>query len=268
MTIKQINDMTGPELRDLYARLYGKAVKSTNPAWLRQQCAAGIKAQQAAKVRASRAERAADKVKAIDPVEACPKAPVAAASAGPTLVSTERRYEMSTSTVMAAVAKMPYATGHEPRAGKPFAHDPKIPAVGSRLVREWKGVTHLVVVAAHGFAYQGKIYRSLRALARIITGTVFYEGKLFFGVVKRAPGGRTARTPRTPKPSPAARYLAAAARYNAVAHLVNEQTGANWPEALGEVAPVGDSAMVKTAAARLRELARDLDLVTKLSAAA
>ena len=52
---------------------------------------------------------------------------------------------------------------------------------GTRLLREWQGVTHHVTVQAEGFEYKGKIYRSLTAIARLITGTA-WSGPLFFGL--------------------------------------------------------------------------------------
>jgi len=42
---------------------------------------------------------------------------------------------------------------------------------GVRVLREWKGETHIVEVLAKGFAWQGETYRSLSAIARAITGT-------------------------------------------------------------------------------------------------
>jgi hypothetical protein len=52
---------------------------------------------------------------------------------------------------------------------------------GTRLLREWQGQTHHVTVLSDGFAYEGKIYRSLTAIARQITGTA-WSGPLFFGL--------------------------------------------------------------------------------------
>ena len=56
---------------------------------------------------------------------------------------------------------------------------------GTRLVREWKGVSHEVTVVEGGFEYQGRRYRSLSAIARAITGTR-WNGPLFFGLRKGA----------------------------------------------------------------------------------
>lgn len=55
------------------------------------------------------------------------------------------------------------------------------PGTGSRLVREWRGKTHMVDIVENGFVYQGKSYRSLSAIARTITGAR-WSGPRFFGL--------------------------------------------------------------------------------------
>ncbi len=52
---------------------------------------------------------------------------------------------------------------------------------GCRLIREWHGVTHSVIVLDHGFDYRGTRYASLSQIARIITGAR-WSGPLFFGL--------------------------------------------------------------------------------------
>ena len=52
---------------------------------------------------------------------------------------------------------------------------------GTALTREWQGRTHAVNVLAQGFEYQGKPYRSLSEIARVITGTR-WSGPKFFGL--------------------------------------------------------------------------------------
>lgn len=52
---------------------------------------------------------------------------------------------------------------------------------GTRLMREWQGQTHHVTITADGFEYDGKVWRSLSAIARSITGTA-WSGPVFFGV--------------------------------------------------------------------------------------
>jgi Protein of unknown function (DUF2924) len=55
---------------------------------------------------------------------------------------------------------------------------------GNRLVREWNGTTHTVLVLSSGFEWQGRQYRSLSQIAEAITGA-HWSGPLFFGLTKR-----------------------------------------------------------------------------------
>ena len=52
---------------------------------------------------------------------------------------------------------------------------------GTRLLREWQGQTYHVTVVAGGFEFNGKVWRSLSAIARSITGTA-WSGPAFFGL--------------------------------------------------------------------------------------
>ena len=45
------------------------------------------------------------------------------------------------------------------------------PIAGTRLIREWQGVEHCVTVRDDGYEYQGRLYKSLSAIARVITPT-------------------------------------------------------------------------------------------------
>jgi hypothetical protein len=53
---------------------------------------------------------------------------------------------------------------------------------GVRLVRDWRGQAHSVLVLEDGFEYQGERYRSLTEIARRITGA-HWSGPRFFGMV-------------------------------------------------------------------------------------
>jgi hypothetical protein len=55
------------------------------------------------------------------------------------------------------------------------------PIAGTRLVREWQAVEHVVTIRAEDFEYEGRPYRSLSAIARAITGTR-WNGWTFFGL--------------------------------------------------------------------------------------
>ena len=53
--------------------------------------------------------------------------------------------------------------------------------VGTRLVREWHGQKYETIVQENGYLFNGKIYRSLSAVARAITGR-HCGGRRFFGL--------------------------------------------------------------------------------------
>lgn len=55
---------------------------------------------------------------------------------------------------------------------------------GTRLLREWQGITHEVIVMEDGVQYRGETWPSLSAVAREITGTR-WSGPLFFGLKGR-----------------------------------------------------------------------------------
>ena len=72
-------------------------------------------------------------------------------------------------------------------ARKPNANAARVltPKPGTRLIREWHGVTHTVLVHADGVEWRGQRYRSLTTVARAITGA-HWSGPRFFGLRPRA----------------------------------------------------------------------------------
>ena len=67
---------------------------------------------------------------------------------------------------------------------------PAIPAIalkpGTRLLREWQGVTHEVIIGEDGITYRDRTWRSLSAVAREITGAR-WSGPRFFGLRSEKP---------------------------------------------------------------------------------
>ncbi len=61
-----------------------------------------------------------------------------------------------------------------------LSHTNKL-TLGTRLVREWHGRSHVVDVVEQGFVYDGKTFKSLSAIARAITGAR-WSGPRFFGL--------------------------------------------------------------------------------------
>lgn len=54
---------------------------------------------------------------------------------------------------------------------KSMIGDPRRPVAGTRLLREWNGIEHSVIVLRDGFEFEGRKYKSLSAIARTIAGT-------------------------------------------------------------------------------------------------
>lgn len=70
-------------------------------------------------------------------------------------------------------------------AGKAVVADERISLkTGSRLVREWRGTMHQVVVLERGYEHEGRHYGSLTQVASAITG-VHWSGPRFFNLRSR-----------------------------------------------------------------------------------
>lgn len=99
-----------------------------------------------------------------------------------------------------AIARDAKASKASPTAeGRSSAPPPRQLMAGTRLIREWQGVRHEVIVIPDGFLWQGATYASLSTVAKAITGTS-WNGWVFFGAKP---------TPKKPKrvvsdPSPTA----------------------------------------------------------------
>ena len=65
---------------------------------------------------------------------------------------------------------------------------------GTILTREWRGVTHRVVVLDAGFEHDGKQYRSLSEIARTISSTR-WSGPRFFGIEQKESRAAQAKPP-------------------------------------------------------------------------
>ena len=58
------------------------------------------------------------------------------------------------------------------------------PVAGTKLVRYWNGKTYEVTAVHGGFEFEGRLFRSLSAIAKAITGA-HWNGHEFFGTKKR-----------------------------------------------------------------------------------
>lgn len=69
----------------------------------------------------------------------------------------------------------------------PPAGDDRLPAVGLSIERVYKGVTYEVIVREGGFEFEGEFYKSLTAIAGVITGS-HWNGYRFFKLDRKEVG--------------------------------------------------------------------------------
>lgn len=55
------------------------------------------------------------------------------------------------------------------------------PMVGTKIIKEYKGIVHEIIVVPDGFSYGGVVYNSLSAIATKISGTK-WNGLKFFNI--------------------------------------------------------------------------------------
>ncbi len=67
--------------------------------------------------------------------------------------------------------------------------DPRVPAPGTQLIKRYKKDTIAVTVLEDGYQYGERVYKSLSAIARQVTGTQ-WNGYLFFALGLRQEQGR------------------------------------------------------------------------------
>jgi len=80
--------------------------------------------------------------------------------------------------------------GQARHGGEPALAAPRLKP-GTKLLRDWQGHTHEVLVGENGFLWQQAQYRSLSQIARAITGTR-WSGPVFFGLKSRTTSVRAA----------------------------------------------------------------------------
>ena len=67
--------------------------------------------------------------------------------------------------------------------------DPRVPPPGTQLIKRYKDETLTVTVLEDGYQYGERVYKSLSAIARQVTGTQ-WNGYLFFSLGLRKEQGR------------------------------------------------------------------------------
>lgn len=84
-----------------------------------------------------------------------------------------------------------------PKPTRTAERDPRLPAVGTTIVRPYKGKDIRVKVLADGFEYEGTHYRSLTKVALVATGYAAISGPAFFRLTDRPAPTTKAKTPKS-----------------------------------------------------------------------
>lgn len=144
--ISKLRRMDLKELQDAYKQAFGKGSKSRNRDWLFKAIAKKIQ----------------------DDEE--PESSKQAGKAAQLVARFQKHKTRSTKREARSKTRIDLVGGR----------DPRLPKVGTALQREYKGKKLHVTVEADGFAFGGKSYKSLSALAQHITGAKAINGFLFF----------------------------------------------------------------------------------------
>ena len=112
---------------------------------------------------------------------------------------------------------------------------------GARLVREWHGRTHAVIVLDDAFEFEGRRYRSLTQIACEITGA-HWSGPRFFGLARRKMGTELDPAPAFQNDREESGGLAALAQDAPAIEARNGVAGAESADARRPKEPAGESA--------------------------
>jgi hypothetical protein len=137
------------QLRQRFAELFGEATQASNRTWLIKRIAWRMQALAEGDLSERARRRAAELARDTDLRLNPPQRQATAATATPEPVP------------------------------MPAPVDPRLPAPGTILTRPYKGQLMQVQVLTDGFAYAGRVYPSLSAVAKAITGS-HCNGFLFF----------------------------------------------------------------------------------------
>lgn len=151
--IAELGHITIGELRDKYLEVHGDPTRSRNKIYLRKKIAWQIQAL----AEGGLSQRALDRIE-----ELAPLAPV--------------RWRPNLKDI--------HVPAPESERRRPKARDPRLPAPGTVVTREYKGTEYRVEILDDGFLYDGQRYGSLSKVAKAITGT-HWNGFVFFGLKPR-----------------------------------------------------------------------------------
>ncbi len=167
--ISKLQKMNLQELRDEYERAFGKSTKSRNRKQLFSQIARKLQADRRGQT--------------LDVTSGKPTLTVKYQPKKKAVIKAKAKTKKVAS--KKAKAKTTCSTSKKSKQATPVGQrDPRLPKVGTIITKEYKGQTINVRVLEKGFEYDGDVFRSLSAVAKHVTGSI-WNGYLFFGMVKR-----------------------------------------------------------------------------------
>ena len=163
----RLGRLSGLELRERYAALFGERTDSRNRHYLTRRILWRMQMRAEGGL-SERARRRAEELGNLSDLRQSAPTP------------------RSTATVESAPAPMAEPATATRRPGQPKTN---LPPPGAVLIRRYLGRDHHVLVRGDGFEWEGTVYRSLSAVAKAITGS-HWSGNLFFNIA----GHQNART--------------------------------------------------------------------------
>jgi hypothetical protein len=149
--VARLRQMTVAELQNRYAQLFGEPTRTGNKTWLLKRLVWRLQAL----TEGDLSERARQRAREL------------ACEADLRLSPPQQRRSPGLRAFLSSASPVP---------------DNRLPPPGTVLIRKYKGTALAVKVLPDGFAYQGKSYDSLSALAKAITGS-HCNGFHFFRLV-------------------------------------------------------------------------------------
>jgi len=149
--VAALRKMTPSQLREKYLEVFGETTRSGNRAFLCKRLAWRIQSQAEGGLSERARQRATELARDADIRTTIPRTPPNTPGSTTRVVTTN----MATST--------------------------NIPMPGAVLTRTYRGQVIEVTVLPNGFDYDGQVYRSLSAVAKVVTGS-HWNGHLFFGL--------------------------------------------------------------------------------------
>ena len=149
--LEALEDLTVPELRERYAEVFGEETRSRHRRFLIKRITWGLQARE---------------------------------EGGLSEKARKRARELARDSDLRLLAPNAARPGKTVRGRISPSHDPRLPMPGVVLTRTFKGHAISCTILEQGFDFEGRIFKSLSAVAKAATG-VQWNGYAFFGLDRK-----------------------------------------------------------------------------------